>query len=84
MDAFTLTPAEQEAFDVLVITTEPQWTETVETFHATSYAEALTMAERKYAGVADMLFGIVATAKNYTRAKAEGIQFNEADGLLID
>jgi hypothetical protein len=55
--------------------------EDIQAFDATSYAEALTMAERSLAGVADALFGIPVDA--YDLARAEGIAFNEADGLLV-
>lgn len=50
-------------------------------FEAVSYAEALTMAERKFAGIAETLIGI--PRGSYDLARAEGIDFNEADGLLI-
>lgn len=52
------------------------------TYDATSYAEALTMAERSLAGVVDAMYGIPTDA--YDLARAEGVRFNDADGLLID
>lgn len=55
--------------------------EETRTYNATSYAEALTMAERAFAGMADVLIGIPADA--FDLARAEGIEFNEADGLLV-
>lgn len=55
--------------------------ETVVEVEATSVGEALTMAERAHAGVADRIFGIA--PDDYEAARAEGIEFNEADGLLI-
>lgn len=55
--------------------------EEIRTFHASDYSEALTMAERSLAGIADANFGIPADC--YDLARAEGIEFNEADGLLV-
>lgn len=55
--------------------------EEVVAFDASDYAEALTMAERSLAGNTDAAFGIPADA--YDLARAEGIEFNEADGLLV-
>lgn len=50
-------------------------------YEATSIGEALAMAERDCAGKADATFGI--NAEDYAEAKAEGIAFNEADGMLV-
>jgi len=51
-------------------------------YEATSLAEALTMVERADAGKVDRIYGI--QAADYITARAEGIVFNEADGLLLD
>ncbi len=56
--------------------------ELLRTYAATSYAEALAMAERTYAGKADVLLGI--PYDGFKVARAEGIAFNEADGLLVE
>jgi hypothetical protein len=56
-------------------------TEAIHTYDATDYAEALTMAERAFAGIEDVLIAIPADA--YDLARAEGIAFNEADGMLV-
>ena len=52
-------------------------------YHAASLSEALMMAERADAGRpnAPDAYGIL--PEDYAQARAEGIQFNEADGLLI-
>ena len=49
---------------------------------ATSLSEALMMAERAEAGRRTVTFGIQPI--DYALALAEGIAFNEADGLLVD
>lgn len=50
-------------------------------YHATTLQEALTMAEREDAGIADYLYGIL--PEDYAQARDEDIEFNEADGLLL-
>lgn len=51
---------------------------------ASALGEALTMAERDNAGRPDApdCYGIA--PEDYAIARAEGISFNEADGLLCD
>jgi hypothetical protein len=51
-------------------------------YRATSLGEALTMAERADAGIRTRLYGVM--PEDYAIARAEGIAFNEADGLLLD
>jgi len=51
-------------------------------YEATSVSEALTMAERAEAGQRTVTFGI--QPRDYDEALAEGVAFNEADGLLVD
>lgn len=64
------------------------WLETgkeeVRQYFATSLSEALTMAERADAGIVDgpTVYGILPA--DYDVARTEGIQFNEADGLLTE
>lgn len=57
-------------------------------YTASTLGEALTMAERADAGQTaangggSYVYGI--RARDYAIARAEGIHFNEADGLLVD
>lgn len=53
-------------------------------YEASSLSEALTMAERDNAGRpnAPDCYGI--PPEDFDVARAEGIAFNEADGLLVD
>lgn len=55
--------------------------EEVRTYRASCYAEAFGMAERADAGVADFTYGVPADA--FELARREGLEFNEADGLLV-
>ena len=55
--------------------------EEIREYEATALSEALAMAERDDAGRADFVYGIL--PEDYDIARAEGIDFNEADGLLI-
>lgn len=50
-------------------------------YEASSLGEALAMAERDDAGREDAIYGIC--PEDYATAQDEGIEFNEADGLLI-
>jgi hypothetical protein len=52
-------------------------------YQATSLSEALTMAERDDAGRPDAptCYGI--PPEDFDIARAEGIEFNDADGLLL-
>lgn len=56
--------------------------ERTETYRATSYAEALAMAERALAGKSDATVAIPRAM--FETARAEGLRFNEADGILLD
>ena len=57
------------------------WTEHIRSVEATSVSEALTMIERSDAGkLAVHAYGIC--PEDYAQARAEGIAFNDADGLL--
>ncbi len=57
--------------------------EEVREYQASSLAEALTMAERQDAGkpYPPTCYGVL--PEDFDRARAEGIEFNEADGLLV-
>lgn len=72
--------ASTETFTIRVVSFDPTYTETRRTYSATTLSEALTMAERDHVGT-DVILGIV--PEDYETAKAEGIAFNEANGLLI-
>lgn len=56
--------------------------ETVRPYAATTLSEALMMAERDDAGSVTYLYGV--RFADFAIARAEGIRFNEADGLLTD
>jgi hypothetical protein len=51
-------------------------------YEASALGEALAMAEADDAGRADFVYGIC--PEDYDIARAEGLSFNEADGLLTD
>jgi hypothetical protein len=51
-------------------------------YRTSSIGEALAMAERDDAGRQTLTYGI--QPEDYDGARAEGIAFNEADGLLVD
>jgi hypothetical protein len=53
-------------------------------YSATSLAEALTMAERDDAGRPNAPDAYGVLPDDYDLARAEGIEFNDADGLLVD
>ncbi len=55
--------------------------EAVLAYDATSLGEALSIVERGYAGRADVLIGIL--PEDYPEAVEEGIEFNEADGVIL-
>ena len=59
-----------------------QNTEEVRTFEAPTYAEALTMALAVVAGV-DAGAVIAIPYEAFDLARAEGVTFNEADGLIL-
>lgn len=66
----------------LITTHDPSnGTEDFDAIEASSLAEALTIAERTDAGICTRVYGI--TPDDYDRARAEGIAFNDADGLLV-
>lgn len=68
-------------YRVLAVQFEPDHIEEHRDYDASSLSEALTMAERADAGRADYIYGIL--PEDYDIARAEGIAFNDADGLLI-
>ena len=68
-------------YRVLAVQFGPVHTEEILSIPASSYSEALTIAERQDAGHRDRVYGI--PVDSYLTARAEGIAFNEADGLLI-
>jgi hypothetical protein len=68
-------------YRILAVQVEPVHTEEHRDYQAESLSEALTMAERADAGRATYTYGIPPEA--YEQARAEGIAFNDADGLLI-
>ena len=55
--------------------------EEIREYEADSLGEALAMAERDDAGSATRIYGIM--PEDYDIARAEGIAYNEADGLLL-
>jgi hypothetical protein len=69
-------------FRILAARLEPTYLEEYREIVAASLGEALTMAERADAGAADYSYGI--HPDHYPDAIAEGIAFNQADGLLLD
>lgn len=74
-------PAPRSTFRVLRM--DPRdGTEQILEFTAATLSEALAMAERADAGHASMIYGVLPA--DYAIARAEGIAFNEADGLLVD
>jgi hypothetical protein len=68
-------------YRVLAVRFTPDHAEEVRSYTASTLSEALTMAERADAGLADYAYGILPT--DYAQALNEGIAFNEADGLLV-
>lgn len=77
-----MTQAEStHTYRVLAVQMATTHTEEIRTYEATSLGEALAMAERADAGLRDCIYGVV--AGDFDIARAEGIQFNEADGLLV-
>lgn len=68
-------------YRILAVQLEPTHTEEYRDYTASSVAEALTMAERDDAGRQPRTYGIL--PEDYDTARAEGIDFNEADGLLL-
>jgi hypothetical protein len=82
---FTTASAAREhtmkTFRVLVVQFEPEHTETIREYRASSYAEAFGMAERADAGIAEHAYGVPVDC--FELARRDGIEFNEADGLLV-
>lgn len=68
-------------YEVLAVRFEPEHVEEHRLYEATSLSEALAMAERDDAGRADYTYGIL--PEDFDLARADGIDFNEADGLLV-
>lgn len=69
-------------FRVLAVQLVPDHSEEYRDYVADSLSEALTMAERDDAGRGSYTYGVL--PEDYPQARAEGIAFNEADGLLLD
>lgn len=67
---------------VLAVQFEPQHIEETREYWASNLSEALMLAERQDAGKAEYTYGIL--PEDYEQARAEGIAFNEADGLLME
>lgn len=66
---------------VLAVQFEPSHIEEHREYEAASLSEALMMAERSDAGKASYWYGVL--PEDFAVARTEGIEFNEADGLLI-
>jgi hypothetical protein len=65
----------------IMVQQQADGSEAIYEYEASSIGEALTMAERDNAGVTDVILGI--RPEDYEAARVEGIEFNEADGLLL-
>ena len=76
-----MTTTHTQNYRVLAVQFEPAHTEEIREYDASCLGEALCMAEREDAGVADFTYGIC--AEDFAIARTEGIAFNEADGLLV-
>jgi hypothetical protein len=69
------------AYEILAVQFEPYHIEEHRLIEASSLGEALLVAERQDAGRATYVYGIC--PEDFDQARDEGIEFNEADGLLV-
>ncbi len=72
-----------QTYRVLAVQFEPVHIETVRAYEATALGEALLMAERDDAGQGGSAITYGVLPEYFAIARAEGIEFNEADGLLV-
>lgn len=75
-----MTPSTRQ-YQVRAVQFDPAHVEEYRVYEATSLSEALSMAERADAGQSAYTYGIL--PEDYAIATGEGIDFNEADGLLL-
>lgn len=68
-------------YQILAVQFDPAHIEERRDYPASSLSEALAIAERADAGRASYTYGV--RYEDFAIARAEGIAFNEADGLLI-